>query len=140
MIVTVKSKKSKYKRIISIIIVAAMLGAYYYHMQEKFKEQQKQELIAKKIEEEKKEEEVFQKKLERFVYREVEKAVDLLGQDNVFHVEMIQNRVLILCNKDTNIEPLLVRYGSMALIKKTINDIKIAIDIKYIIESKFNEK
>lgn len=140
MIVTVKSKKSKIKRIISLVVVAGMLAGYYYYMEEQFKEKQKKELIAKKIQEEKTEEKKFKRKLEKFVYKEIEKAVDLVGQNKILHIEIIENKVVLICDKNTNIEPLLVRYGTMALVKKTIDDIKVAIDLKYIVESKFNEK
>lgn len=140
MIVTVKSKKSKIKRVISLIAVVLMFVGYYYYMEQEFQEKQKKELEAKKIKEEQKEERAFKRKLERFVYKEIEKAIDLLGQKNVLHVEIIQNKVVIVAEKTTNIEPLLVRYGTMALVKKTIDDVKIAIDLKYIVESTFNEK
>ena len=50
---------------------------------------------------------------------------------------LIHNARLI--DPDTNLDALKVRYGSTALIKKDINDTKIAIDLKYIIESKYNE-
>lgn len=52
---------------------------------------------------------------------------------------MVSNRVLIIADLDTNLDALKVRYGTMALIKKDIKDIKIAIDLQHVIESKINE-
>lgn len=140
MIVTVKSKKTKLKRIISLVVVALMFLGYYYHMEQQFIEQQKQEMEAKKIKDEEEARKNHQKKLERFLYKEIEKAVDLVGQENVLHVEVIKGKVLLVLEANTNIEPLMIRYGTMALVKRSLEDIKIAISVDYIIKSKFDEK
>jgi len=133
MIVTVKrSKKQKIIKLISIIAVIGMFIGYYFYMEE--------ELEAKKIAKIKQEKKEMNRYLERFIYKEVEKAMDLLGQENIQYVKIIQKKIVIVCDLDTNLDALAVRYGTMALIKKTVNDIKIAIDLKYIVESKFNEK
>jgi len=141
MIVTVKrSKKQKIIKLISLLAVVGMFTGYYFYMEEEFKEKQRKDLEAQKIakiEEEKKD---MNRYLERFIYKEVEKAIDLIGQENILYVKIIQKKIVIVCDLETNLEALIVRYGTMALIKKTIDDIKIAIDLKYIVESKFNEK
>ena len=141
MIVTVKrSKKQKFIKLISLIAVIGMFIGYYFYMEEEFKETQKKELEAKKIAKVEQEKKEMNRYLERFIYKEVEKAIDLLGQENIQYVKIIQKKIVIVCDLDTNLEALVVRYGTMALIKNTVNDIKIAIDLKYIVESKFNEK
>ena len=141
MIVTVKrSKKQKIIKIISLIAVVSMFIGYYFYMEEEFKEKQKRDLEAQKIEKIEKEKKNMNRYLERFIYKEVEKVVDLIGQEHILYVKIIQKKIVIVCDLETNLEALMVRYGTMALIKKTITDIKIAIDLKYIIESKFNEE
>ena len=42
-----------------------------------------------------------------------------------------------VCDFDTDIEPLLVRYGIQAMIRQNAQDIKIAIDLKFIVESRY---
>ena len=141
MIVAVKTNNRK-RLLIKVIAFASLIGmlvAYYFYMGEEFSKQQnldnaKEVQISKKDEKNEK-----SKKLERIVYREIETAVDLIGQRKVIDLKIVSNRALIIVDPDTNLEALRVRYGSTALIKKDIKDIKIAIDLKYIIESKYNE-
>ena len=133
MIVAVKrNRKSKFIKFISLVVLIAMFGGYYYHMNKTFEEKQKIELAekqAQKIEEEKKEK--AKKDVERAILSEVEKAVDLVGQEHIKHVELIENKIL---------DALIVRYGVMALIKRTLNEIVIAVDVNFILKSKLNEK
>lgn len=140
MIVAVKRKrKQKIIRLISLLFVVAMFGAYYLHMSNEFKKQQEAELQAKQaaqIEEKNREEE--QKKVERIIVSEVEKAVDLIGQENVRHVKIIENKLILVCEPETNLEALMVRYGTMALVKNTLTEVIIAIDVKYIVKSRLN--
>ena len=141
MIVTVKrSKKQKFIKLISLLALVGMFTGYYFYMEEEFKEKQKRDLEAKKIAKIEKEKKDMNRYLERFIYKEVEKTIDLIGEENIQFVKIIQKKIVIVCDLETNLDALKVRYGTMALIKKTINDIKIAIDLKYIIESKFNDK
>jgi ferritin-like protein len=142
MIVAVKtnSKKKSLIRIISFVAVILMFVAYFFYMSNEFTTNQKQ-TVEKKIELIKKNAKLEKsKKLERIIYREIETAVDLIDQRNIIKVKIISNKALIVVDPDTNLDALKVRYGSMALIKKDIKDTKIAIDLKYIIESKYNEK
>lgn len=141
MIVAVKTnnKKRLLIKVASAIAVIIMFIAYYFHMSNEFamqqKEEQEQKLKAIEIDNKK----AMQKKLERIIYREVETAVDLIGQRNIQDVKIISDRVLILTDVGTNLDALKVRYGSTALIKKDLKNIKIAIDLKYVVESKMNE-
>lgn len=142
MIVAVKtnSKKRTLIKFGSFFLVGLMLIAYYFHMSEEFAMKQKIE-EDKKIQAIKKNEKIEKKKkLERIIYREIETAVDLIGQRYIQDVKIIKNKALIIVDPKTNLEPLKVRYGAMALIKHTVKDTKVAIDLKYIVESKYNEK
>ncbi len=142
MIVAVKtnSKKRLLIKLASLFAVVLMFISYYFYMSNEFTEKQKLK-DAQEIQTIKKSKTVEKsKKLERIIYREIETAVDLIGQRNIINVKIISNRALIVVDPDTNLEALKIRYGSMALIKKGIKDTKIAIDLKYIIESKYNEK
>ena len=48
---------------------------------------------------------------------------------------MIKNKVVFVCEPDTNIDALVVRYGAMALIKKTFDEIVIVVDIDFILKN-----
>ncbi|RXJ98582.1 hypothetical protein CRU98_09420 [Arcobacter sp. CECT 8986] len=141
MIIAVKrtSKKRLIIKVISIIAVIAMFIAYYFHMSEKFAQDAKQEKLTKMQQKEQLVEADKKDKIEKLIYREVESAVDLVGQLNVRNVKIISNKIVIVCDPNTNIDALVVRYGTMALVKRTIEDIKIAIDLRYVVESKYDE-
>lgn len=141
MIVAVKTKNRK-RLLIKVVAFASLLlmfALYYNHMSEQFELQQKQdaEKKAKQLEIDNKKEK--NRKLERLIYREIETAVDLIGQRKVIDVKIVSNKAVIVVDPDTNLDALKVRYGSTALIKKSVKDIKIALDLKYIIESRNNE-
>ena len=135
MIVAVKRKrKQKLIKYLSLIILVAMFGGYYYHMNKTFEEQQKKEMEdkkAQKLEEEKKEK--AKKDVEKAILLEVEKAVDLVGQENVRNVKLVENKIIIICEPNTNLDALVVRYGVMALVKRTLNEIVVAVDINFIL-------
>ena len=142
MIVAVKrNKKRNLLKILALITLVGMFGAYYFHMNKNFEEQQQKELEAKqalKIEEDKQENN--KKEIEKAILVEIEKAVDLVGQENIKHVKIIENKVVLVCELDTNLDALMVRYGVMAFVKKTLNEIIIAVDIDFILKSKLNAK
>ncbi len=141
MIVAVKNSgpKKVLTRVISLLVVIAMFVAYYFHMSEEFSSKEeisKQEQV-QEVEDTKAEE---AKKIERLIFREVETAVDLVGQEYIQDVKIVKDKILITCDTSTNLDPIKVRYGTLALIKNNLNNIKVAIDIRYIVESKYNEK
>lgn len=140
MIVTVKrNRKQKIIKILSLIIVIAMFVGYYYHMSNEYAQKEKIELEQKQAQKKQEDEkEIMKRNFERAILSEIEKAVDLIGQENVRHVKLIDNKVIIICEPETNLDAINVRYGAMALTKKTLNELIIAIDINYIIESKLN--
>ena len=129
---------------IYIFIIAVIIVGLYFYMNKNFEEQQKKELESKqalkleKLQEEKKEKE--KKDIEIAILTEVEKAVDLIGQEHIRHVKIIEDKVILVCEPTTNLDALMVRYGAMALIKKTLNEIVIAVDINFILKSRLNAK
>lgn len=141
MIVAVKRNKSQ--KILKIIIVVLLIsgGAYYYNdyvetarinaEKQKLEEEQKRVLKAKEEEQEK-----IKQEAQREILAEVEKAVNLIGQEYVRDVKLIKNKVVFVCEPDTNIDALVVRYGAMALIKKTFDEIVIVVDIDFILKNK----
>lgn len=141
MIVAVKRNKSQ--KILKIIIVVLLVsgGAYYYNdyvetariNAEKLKLEEEQKRILKAKEEE---QEKIKQEAQREILAEVEKAVNLIGQEYVRDVKLIKNKVVFVCEPDTNIDALVVRYGAMALIKKTFDEIVIVVDIDFILKNK----
>ncbi|MCG3654495.1 hypothetical protein [Aliarcobacter butzleri] len=141
MIVAVKRNKSQ--KILKIIIVVLLVsgGAYYYNdyvetarinaEKQKLEEEQKRVLKAKEEKQEK-----IKQEAQREILAEVEKAVNLIGQEYVRDVKLIKNKVVFVCEPDTNIDALVVRYGAMALIKKTFDEIVIVVDIDFILKNK----
>lgn len=142
MIVAVKRTKKRYLlKIISLVALVGMFSAYYVHMNKSFEEEQKKELESKqalKLQEEKREKE--KKDVETAILTEVEKAVDLIGQEHIMHVKIIEDKIILICEPTTNLDALMVRYGAMALIKKTLNEVIIAVDINFILKSRLNAK
>ncbi len=142
MIVAVKRKDPKRLiiKIVSIVAVVLMFYSYYSHLSEEFSKQEeaanskKLEASTKNSKKEK------SKKIERLIFREVETAIDLIGQEYVQQVKVVNRKILIVCDANTDLEALTVRYGTMALIKSGLKNTKIAIDLQFIIESKFNEE
>ena len=134
MIVAVKrNKKRNLLKILALITLVGMFGAYYFHMNKNFEEQQQKELELKKALKQ-------QKDIEKAILTEIEKAIDLVGQENIRHVKIIEDKVIIICEPATNLDALMVRYGAMAFIKKTLNEIVIAVDINFIVKSRLNAK
>ena len=149
MIVAVKrNKKGNLLKILLIALVSiGIFTAYYVHMNKVKEEQRLKEIELKqtlKLQKEQKEKEEKiakeKKEMEKAILSEIEKAVELIGQEQVRHVKIIDNKVIIICEPNTNLDALVVRYGVMALIKKTLNEIVIAVDINFILKSKLNEK
>ena len=142
MIVAVKrNKKQKIIKFISLAVLVAMFSGYYFYMGKEFEEKQRLELETKKAQKlEEQKNKKYKKSLEKAILTEIEKAVDLIGQKYIQHVKIIENKVVIICEPKTNLDALKVRYGTKALIKNTLNEIIIAIDVKYIVKSRLDEK
>lgn len=142
MIVAVKrNRKQKFIKLVSFTILILVIAGYFYHMNEIRSEKEKLEFEEKqalRLQEENKEK--VKKEVEKAILTEIEKAVDLIGQEHVKHVKIMDNKVLLICEPDTNLDALIVRYGVMALVKKTLSEIIIAVDVNFILKSKLNEK
>lgn len=140
MIVIVKNKNVKRTAIKTgaVLSLFLMFYLYYNHMSNKFAEQN--QMLTTKLEtKEKIERKLNDKsvKIENTIYKEASVIVKLLEQKHVKSVKVVKERLLIVCDYSTNIEPLLVRYGVNAMIKHTKTDIKIAIDLRTIVENKY---
>lgn len=141
MIVAVKRNKSQKFLKIIIVLLLVSSGAYYYNdyietarinaEKQKLEEEQKRLLKAREEEQKK-----IKQEAQREILAEVEKAVNLIGQEYVRDVKLIKNKVVFVCEPDTNIDALVVRYGAMALIKKTFDEIVIVVDIDFILKNK----
>ena len=138
LIVKERNYKTLLKKSSSYILLVAMFGLYYIHISGKFKEMndslstelaEKTEILDKKID--------VSKKIEKIVYKEAEKSVELLGQEKVKSVKVLKDKLIIVCDYDTNVEPLFIRYGIMALVKSTPQEIKISVDLKFVVESNY---
>ena len=65
--------------------------------------------------------------------------VRLIEQKHIQTIEVVKDRLLLVCDYDANIEPLMIRYGVRALIKSTSKNIKIAIDLRTIVENNYEK-
>jgi len=137
MIVIVKTgNRSQFVvRILATVFLFLMFGLYYNHMSNKFREQEQMLVKQLQLKHKKK---IMDKSiaLEKTIYNEARRIVKLLGQEHIQSIKVVQDKLLIVCDYDTNIEPLSVRYAVAAMIKNTLQDIKIGIDIAVILEKK----
>ncbi len=148
MIVAVKRNKKRYlSKILFLLVLIGISAAYYVHLEKKHQEEVKKELEVKqalKLQEEKEEKkerkEKEKKELESLLMSEIEKTVELIGQENIRNIKIIEEKVIIVCEPATNLDALIVRYGAMAFIKKTLNEIVIAIDLNFLLKSRLNVK
>jgi len=139
LIIKEKSKtKQTIKKIFFYGLLVGMFTLYYFHMSNQFIEdneklskelKKNQDLQASKLE--------LNKNVEKVIYKEAESCVDLIGQEKIQSIKIIKDKLYIVCDWDTDIEPLFIRYGVMALVRSTPENIKIAIDLKFIVESNY---
>ena len=64
--------------------------------------------------------------------------MNLLEQKHIQSIKIVKDKLYIICDFTTDIEPLLIRYGVAAMIKNSNKNIKIAIDLKTIVENKYD--
>lgn len=138
MIIVIEGKRNKQLLVkaLSMFALVVMFWLYYGHMCNRFKEQNNQLLSKLELKKEKK---ITDRKnnIERTIYKESVKIVDLIGQKNVQSIKIVKNKLFIVCNFNTDIEPLLIRYGVNAMVKSTEQNIKLALDLKMIVENKY---
>lgn len=140
MIVVVKKKNIKkvITKALVLLFLLGMFGAYYLHMSDVFVEMEEE--ITKPVAPVKKEltkEEKLAIKLEKLFYKEAEIIVDLLGQKHVRKVYVSQKSLLLHVDNNTNIEPLLIKYGTNANYKAGIDFMTISVDLDFIVEENF---
>lgn len=135
MIVVVKKNNFKKlaMKIISLLVVGGMLAAYYFHMGEKFSNETADQTQMAEDESNLSDKEKLSRKLEKIIYKESENVVHLIGQSNIQKIRVVGKTLFVVCDSNTDIEPLMVRYGALALVKNTNKDIKIAINLQDII-------
>lgn len=140
MIILIKGNNYKHLAIrgVAILSLFVMFYLYYGHMSEKFANQNKaleNELTEHKII--KKTKKIL--KVEDSIYNEAVIIVDLIQQKKVQSIKIIKGTLFLVCDYDTDIEPLLIRYGVKAFVKNTSKNIKIAIDLRTIVEGKYEK-
>jgi len=139
MIIIIKTRNRNQLLIkaLSVLSLVTMFWFYYGHMSDKFQKQNDQ-LVTKL------DQKIMKKKinksinLEKTIYKESLIIVNLLEQKNIQSIKIIKDKLFIICDFTTDIEPLLIRYGVAAMIKNTNKNIKIAIDLKTIVENKYD--
>ncbi len=135
-----KNKKQKIIKIVSLLALVFMLVIYYFYMSDQFSKANTKTQLQKISTNQTIANKKKKKKLERLIYKEIETLVDIIGQKHIKKIKVISNKVLILCDANTNLDALKVRYGVMALIKKTSKNIQISINVQKIIQRKYNVK
>lgn len=130
-------KGNNYKRLaikgVSYLSLFIMFYLYYGHMSNKFAQQNQN------LENQLTEQKVVKKsnkmlKYEDTIYKEAVVIVDLIQQRHVQSIKIVKGTLFLVCDYDTDIEPLLIRYGVKAFVKNTSKNIKIAIDLRTIVE------
>lgn len=137
-IVQNQNKKRVITKTVAVLSLLTMFWLYYQHMSSKFQEQNIKlttELeIKKEIERKTNSKSV---KLENLIYNEAVLITKLINQKNIQSIQIIKDKLLITCDFGTDIEPVMIRYGVGAMLKSTDVDIKLALDIKTIVENKY---
>lgn len=143
MIVVVK--RTDYKklaiRVSSLLGVVVLFAIYYFYMGDFYKDfgtspkeevqNQNQELLNKQ--------EQKAKAIETIIYDEAMVATSLLGNENIQDIKIHNDRLLIVANPRIDLEPIMIRYGVLALVQNTKNDVKIAVDLASIVQSRYIE-
>jgi hypothetical protein len=138
MIVIIKGRNPRQiiVKTFSTLFIFIMFYLYYGHMSEKFSNQNKELITKLEIKQDTKKSNL-KKKYENIIYKEAVIVVDLLEQKHIESIEIKHEKLFIVCDYDTNLEAVMIRYGANALIKHTSKNIKIALDLKIIVENKY---
>ncbi|RBQ30190.1 hypothetical protein CRU91_00680 [Aliarcobacter vitoriensis] len=142
MIVAIKKRKKSNNILKIFFIISLFFGIIYlaYLNQEKniakldLQKAQEEELNLIKFENEKRVKE--QQDAQRIILIEAEKVVDLVGQEYIEDVKIVKNKIVYIFKPNTNIEAITIRYGAMALVKKSFNDVVVVVDIEHILKSR----
>lgn len=115
-----------------------MFWLYYQHMSNKFQEENMKLTTQLELKNEiEKKTQSKSVKLENLLYKEAVLIVGLLNQKNIQSIQIVKDKLLIVCDFGTNMEPIMIRYGVNAMLKSTDTDIKIALDIRTIVENRY---
>ncbi len=138
MIIIIKgnNKKQLIIKALSMLSLVIMFYFYYGHMSDKFKLQNDQIVNKLKVKPVGKVN-TLSVKLEDIIYKEAVVVVDLINQKHIRSIKIVKGKLLVICDYDTDIEPVMIRYGVNALIKNTTKNIKIALDLRIIVENKY---
>lgn len=137
-IVQNQNKKRVMVKTIAVLSLVTMFWLYFQHMSTKFQEQNTK--LAIELETKKELERKINSKsakLEELIYKEAVLVTKLINQKNIQSIQIVKDKLLITCDFGTNIEAVMIRYGASAMLKSTDVDIKIALDIKTIVENKY---
>ena len=140
MLIIVQNQNNKrvLVKTIAVLSLFTMFWLYYQHMSSKFQEENMKlatELTTKKEIEKKLNSKTI--KLENLLYKEAVLITKLINQKNIQSIQIVKDKLLIICDFGTNMEPVMIRYGVNAMLKSTDTDIKIALDIRTIVENKY---
>ncbi|MCD4757915.1 MAG: hypothetical protein K8R39_06560 [Arcobacteraceae bacterium] len=140
MLIIVQNQNNKrvLVKTIAVLSLFTMFWLYYQHMSSKFQEENMKlttELTTKKEIEKKLNSKTV--KLENLLYKEAVLITKLINQKNIQSIQIVKDKLLIVCDFGTNMEPVMIRYGVNAMLKSTDTDIKIALDIRTIVENKY---
>lgn len=136
-IIKTRNKNQLLIKALSVLSLLLMFSLYYNHMSNKFaKENEELTTILNKTIVKKKINKIIN--IEETIYKEAVVIVGLLEQKHIQSIKIIKDKLYIVCDFTTNIEPLLIRYGVGAMVKHTKRNIKIAINLKKIVENKYD--
>jgi len=135
-IVKTRNKNQLLIKALSMLSLLIMFWLYYNHMSNKFQHQNNalsdkldKVIVKKKIDK--------SVSIEKSIYKEAVIIVNLLEQKHIQSIKIVKNKLYIICDYTTDIEPLLVRYGVAAMIRNSSKNIKIGIDLQTIVENKY---
>jgi hypothetical protein len=135
-IIKTRNKNQLLIKALSVLSLLVIFGLYYQHMSNKFQVQNNHlvnkldnAIIKKDLDK--------SLNLEQTIYKESLIIVNLIEQKHIQSIKIVKDKLYIICDFDTDIEPLLIRYGVAAMIKNSNKNIKIAIDLKTIVENKY---
>lgn len=142
MIFIVKKEPNRLKTLLIVFILLGVLvgGFVFYYLQMSKKFQHNNEILSEQLKEH---QDVEKKRLaqnakvEDVIFKEAKSCVDLIGQEKIQSIKIVKDKLHIVCDWDTDIEPLFIRYGVLALVKSTPENIRISIDLKFIVESNY---
>ena len=138
MVVVVKAQnyKKNFAKIFLICSFAAVGLWYYFDTQVHPIDEKHDHNVTESVESK---HEKRAKALEKIIFNEAQICVELLNQAKIKKISVVADKLIIVCDTDMDIEPILVRYGANALVKNSLTDIKIAVDLAYITENKYEE-